>query len=357
MPPRSGDADVEEAALLGQRLRVGRGLADRQRALLQPGKEDGVPLEPLGAMERREGHAVAAGIGLVGVAAGELGEEVLDGGVRLIGLEGPRHPEQGRQRGVAVAGLGPGRRTGGISLVEAELPAPGIGDESREPALTGAAQGGARGTHVAAGEEADAADRERDLGRGQRGLERHELRVRPHEHRELGHRHAFHPQRLDARHDRGDLGVAIGVGKQVRDRSFGSRCAQLATGDQAVGQRDHLRRAAVVRAQANDGRIGVSVRKGGQVLRTGAGEGVDRLVGVADHAQVAPVAEPQPEQVLLEPVRVLVLVDAEPAVAPMDERERVRIGLVQLDRQGQHVLEVDPVRPLLGRLVSAPEVR
>ena len=160
---------------------------------------------------------------------------------------------------------------------------------------------------------------------------------------------------MDARHDSGHLGVAIGVGDQLRDRSIGRARAQLAAGDEAVGQREHLRRAAVVLAQAHDARAGVSVREGGQVLGAGAGEAVDRLVGVADDAQVAPIAQPQPQQVLLEPVRVLVLVDAEPAVAPMRQRQRVGIGLVQLDREGEHVLEVDPVGPRLGLLVSAPE--
>ncbi len=140
------------------------------------------------------------------------------------------------------------------------------------------------------------------------------------------------------------LGVAIGVGDQVGDRSIGGGRAQLAAGDEPVGQVDHLWRAAVVLAQADDAGIGVSVREGGQVVAAGAGEGVDRLVRVADDAQVAPIAQPQPEQVLLEPVRVLVLVDAEPRVALAHEADGVLVGLVQLDGQGEHVLEVDPVR-------------
>ena len=41
----------------------------------------------------------------------------------------------------------------------------------------------------------------------------------------------------------------------------------------------------------------------------------------------------------------------------MCQRERIRVGLVQLDREREHVLEVDPVRSFLGRLVSAPEAR
>ena len=145
------------------------------------------------------------------------------------------------------------------------------------------------------------------------------------------------------------------MGDELRHRSIGGVRAKLATGDQPVGEREDLRGAAVVLAQAHDARAGVSVREGRQVLAAGAGEAVDRLVGVADDAQVAAIAQPQAQQILLEPIRVLVLVDAEPAVAPMRQRQRVGIGLVQLDRQRQHVLEVDPVRALLGLLVSAPE--
>ena len=79
--------------------------------------------------------------------------------------------------------------------------------------------------------------------------------------------------------------------------------------------------------------------------RRGAGERVDRLVLVADDAQVARLAEPQLEQPLLERVRVLVLVDAEPALARADRRGRLRVGLEQVDGLDQQVVEVDPARP------------
>ena len=54
------------------------------------------------------------------------------------------------------------------------------------------------------------------------------------------------------------------------------------------------------------------------MLGRGAGEGVDRLVGVADHAQVVAVAEPGVEQALLQRRDVLVLVDDEVPVAAAD---------------------------------------
>ena len=52
-----------------------------------------------------------------------------------------------------------------------------------------------------------------------------------------------------------------------------------------------------------------------QVLRRSAGERVDRLVVVADDAELVARAEPELEQRLLEQVHVLVLVDGERAEA------------------------------------------
>ena len=49
--------------------------------------------------------------------------------------------------------------------------------------------------------------------------------------------------------------------------------------------------------------------------RAGAGEGVDRLVGVADDGEVVALAEPGVEHALLQRRDVLVLVDDEAAVA------------------------------------------
>ena len=79
-----------------------------------------------------------------------------------------------------------------------------------------------------------------------------------------------------------------------------------------------------------------------QVVRRRAGERVDRLVDVADDAQVRPVAQPQLEQPLLERARVLVLVDAEPALAGADGLGGVGVVLEQADGLDEEVVEVDP---------------
>src|SRR5204863_8308320 len=53
---RPGDADVEEAALLGDRRLVAERLLARQLTLLEARDEDGVPLEPFGAVEGEQVH-------------------------------------------------------------------------------------------------------------------------------------------------------------------------------------------------------------------------------------------------------------------------------------------------------------
>ena len=88
-----------------------------------------------------------------------------------------------------------------------------------------------------------------------------------------------------------------------------------------------------------------------QVVGRRPGERVDRLVLVADDADVRPAAGPQLEQALLERVRVLVFVDAEPALAGTDDLGGVRVTLEEVDSADQHVVEVEAagsgLRPLV----------
>jgi hypothetical protein len=84
-------------------------------------------------------------------------------------------------------------------------------------------------------------------------------------------------------------------------------------------------------------------REAEEVGRAGAGEGVDRLVGVADDAEVLALAEPGVEQELLQGVDVLVFVDHEVAVLVA---ELVRDMLVLGEDRGgelEHALEVEEV--------------
>ena len=99
----------------------------------------------------------------------------------------------------------------------------------------------------------------------------------------------------------------------------------------------------------------VALGEAQQELRRGAGERVDRLVGVAHHGEIGRVTQPEFEQPLGERVGVLVLIDHEPALARAHGRDGRRVGLQELDRLDQHVLEVEAPGACLGPLVVAIE--
>ena len=121
--------------------------------------------------------------------------------------------------------------------------------------------------------------------------------------------------------DLGRLGLLVGVLGQLRRRTGGPLRDQRLPRrrEDPVGQRHHLRCRAVVADQPDHRRAGVLQREPGQVGGRGAGERVDRLPRVADHADVVAVAGPLVEQQLLQRVDVLVLVDHEVAV-PVPDR-------------------------------------
>ena len=83
-----------------------------------------------------------------------------------------------------------------------------------------------------------------------------------------------------------------------------------------------------------------------------ARERVDRLVVVADDAEVVAFAEPAFEQTLLEEVDVLVLVDREGVVAGAERLARALVLVVQADGELEQVLEVDQAPSLLAALVA-----
>ena len=80
---------------------------------------------------------------------------------------------------------------------------------------------------------------------------------------------------------------------------------------ETVREVEDLRRGAVVLLEADDRRVREPSREAQQVLGRGAGERVDRLVVVADDAEVVARAEPPIEQARLQRVHVLELVHGE----------------------------------------------
>ena len=116
-------------------------------------------------------------------------------------------------------------------------------------------------------------------------------------------------------------------------------------GDEAVGQSEDLRARAVVLLQPDDVRARKARRKLEQVEGGGAGEGIDRLVVVADDAELVPLPEPEVEQRLLEKVHVLVLVHRDRPALLAEPLDRRRLRLVEADEELEDVLEVDPPAP------------
>lgn len=86
-------------------------------------------------------------------------------------------------------------------------------------------------------------------------------------------------------------------------------------------------------------------------------ERIDRLAGVADHAQVVAVPEPQLQQTLLQGADVLVLVDHEVLVLGADLLGDIVPVLEDGHRQQQHVLEVDDGARTLEVLVGGVQLR
>ena len=150
----------------------------------------------------------------------------------------------------------------------------------------------------------------------ERFLEVGQPRVRAAENRDALERHVGG---ADALGDRARLVLGRRERAHGGLRPVGARRAQrllraAEVRHEPVREREHLRRRAVVLLEPHDGRVRESLGHGEQVLGPGAGERVDRLVVVADDAEVVAVAEPEVEERLLEEVDVLVLVDGERAV-------------------------------------------
>ena len=109
-----------------------------------------------------------------------------------------------------------------------------------------------------------------------------------------------------------DLVVGVVADDRVARALVGPQLLGLAgdvVGDDGVGGVEDGLRRPVVLLEQHHRRVGEGVLELDDVAHVGAAEGVDRLVLVADDADVAVVGGEQQHQVVLHPVRVLVLVD------------------------------------------------
>ena len=110
------------------------------------------------------------------------------------------------------------------------------------------------------------------------------------------------------------------------------------------GVEDQLGRA-VVLLELDDRGVRPVALEVEDVAQVRAAPRVDRLVVVADHAQVAVAGGQRPDPQVLRPVRVLVLVDVEVAPALLVLGQDVGRLVEQPDGLEQEVVEVERVRP------------
>ena len=267
----AGDADVEQPALLLD-LRGGVGVHERQGAVDEADEEDGVPLEALGRVQRRERDALDGGGVLGGGALLELGDELAQAGGGVGGGEVAGEPVQRGQRLPALAGrAGAGRRRSG------DQPSPPRSTSATASARpSGASSSAARAAprsssdrlaHLGAVEEALAAAHEvGHAGVGQRRLVGRGLGVDPVEHRDLARRAC---RRRPARAQRAataaasagssscSANAAPGRRGRWREQLAAARASDVARAMTALASADDLRGRAVVAHQPHlDGAAG-----------------------------------------------------------------------------------------------------
>ena len=215
--------------------------------------------------------------------------------------------------------------------------------------------------HLRALVEARAADHlVRDLAADEHVLQHPRLRVRPVEDRDLVTVHALVDEAGDLGRDPPGLGVLV-LDLEDADRlpvaELGPEVLRLPLGvvrDHVVGRaKDGVRRA-VVLLERHHTRLAEVALELEDVADVGSAQGVDRLVRVADDADVPVLLGQELEQAVLRVVRVLVLVDEDVAEGLLPALLRLGEALEHLDGEHQQVVEVDGVRgeePALVQLV------
>ena len=228
--------------------------------------------------------------------------------------------------------------------------------------LSDAAQIGERVADFGALVEARAADHL--VGHAERDealLELAHLERRAHEDRHLVRAFALALLRLDVLADDarlllriphaadGRLDALLAVGEK--------RLAEpvLVVGDEMRGGGEDVPRRAVVALEPHDGRAGKVLLEAQDVLDVGAAPAVDRLVVVADAADVVPPLRDQPQPEILHGVGVLVLVDEHVFEALVVLAQHVGIVAEQPQAFEQEVAEVDRVEDLQPLLIELVE--
>ncbi len=168
-------------------------------------------------------------------------------------------------------------------------------------------------------------------------LELARLEARAHENGDLGQRHAAALQRLDLIADPARFLDPVAQrphGDELAFRRFGpQRLAEAAfvLGDEARGGGEDVRRRAVVLLQPDDAGAGEILLEAQDVADLGAAPAIDRLIVVADAAEIAVTLRQQAQPQILRDVGVLVFVDQQIAKPVLVLRENLGPG--QEDRE------------------------
>ena len=288
MELRARHADVQQTTLLLDLAGHAHRRLARQLLLLDPRQEDRLELEPLRPVQRQQ---VDSSLSAVVEACAEPLDPLLDrlrAVVELLG-ELAQPSEVGLTHELALADLVRDR----IDQPLLDCDPPHLLGQRAE---AGAAQALQQLPCAVAGQQRRPL--ERNLRVGEQLLEVDRARVQPDQHRHLLIRHALRAQRSHPLEHERALGLGRVEAAQLRFRPLGPRRAQrllrpAEPRHEPVRQREYLRRGAVVLLQPHDRRPREPRRQPEQPLRRGAGEAVDRLVVVADRAEV--VARPEPE--------------------------------------------------------------
>ena len=211
--------------------------------------------------------------------------------------------------------------------------------------------------------EARAADHlVRDALADEHVLEHPALRVRPVEDRDLRARPALLDQLRHLGGDEARLGVLVLDLERTHRRPVAEVGEERLLLALAVVRDDGVRgaedgvRGAVVLLERDELRAREVALELEDVADVGAAERVDRLVRVADGADVPVLAAEQLEQPVLRVVRVLVLVDEDVAERLLPALAGFREALQHLDREHEQVVEVHRVRPEHSPLVERVDV-
>ena len=126
----------------------------------------------------------------------------------------------------------------------------------------------------------------------------------------------------------------------------------LVVGDQGGGGGEDGRGGAVIALQPDDARAGEILLEAQDVLHLGAAPGIDRLVVVADAADVAVRLRQQPQPQILHQVGVLVFVDQDVAEGAVILRQHVGMAAQDFRHVQQQVAEIGGVQAAQAVLVG-----